>query len=211
MSAIPRVAVFASGGGSNFKALIEHQKTGKLRAQIVGLITDQPKAGALEFARAQKIANAVHAESDRKVREQNILATLQEWKPDWLVLAGFMRLLSPEFLNHFRDKIQECFRVVNIHPSLLPAFPGRDSYRQAFDHGVATTGVTVHFVSSGVDDGPIIAQAPLQILPHDTVDSLKARGLALEHIIYSATLERLWSEKWELRPTASGRRRLHWL
>ncbi len=177
-----RVAVFASGSGSNYQAIMEYlANQSHPNFEVALLISDQPKAQVLERAKTwetKSYAVSVKAFPSMSQFEEAILHQLWEADIDFLVLAGYMRLLGPTLLNAFRDKI------VNIHPSLLPSFPGKDAIRQALDYGVQVTGVTIHFVDEGMDTGPIIYQRPVLIDSSETADSLSTKIHTIEHEMY---------------------------
>ena len=135
--------------------------------------------------------------SSRDEHEQLVLAQLPT-QVDWIALAGYMRLFTPGFVRRFYDERRKVSRIVNIHPSLLPSFPGVNGYGQAVRHGVKVTGATVHLVTEGLDDGPIVAQAALDVRDNDSEASLSARGLELEHGLYPKTLARLLAERWSV-------------
>ncbi len=175
-----RLGILLSGRGSNFEAIANAVTRGEIAAELAVVIANRPEARGLEIAR-QRGLNAVSIPSkglDREVYDRMVVEELQRQQVDLVLLAGFMRLLSASFIRQFRD------RIVNIHPSLLPAFPGLDAQHQALEHGVKITGCTVHFVDEELDAGPIILQAAVPVLDHDTVESLSARILAEEHRIY---------------------------
>lgn len=190
-----RVAVLISGRGSNMAALIAGAKEPAYPAEIALVLSDKPDAGGLALAAAEGIPTAV---ADRKTLgskpafEAAIQRHLAAARIDLICLAGFMRLLSAEFVASWHD------RLINIHPSLLPAFPGIDTHARALAAGVRLHGCTVHFVRAATDDGPIIIQAAIPVLPHDTPDSLAERLLPVEHQVYPRALE--W--------VASGRARV---
>jgi len=172
-----RIAVAVSGQGSNLKALASSERRGGLGGQIVLVVADRD-CPALEFAEKQGIATAVVKPADHPDRaawDAALTLAVAAAHPDLLVLAGFMRVLGPETLARFKG------RILNVHPALLPAFPGRDSIREALDAGVRVTGVTVHFVDETLDGGPIVAQEAVPVLPADTLESLAARLHAVEH------------------------------
>ncbi|MGK7345538.1 MAG: phosphoribosylglycinamide formyltransferase [Candidatus Nitrospinota bacterium M3_3B_026] len=176
-----KLAVLASGRGSNFQALIDACEAGGLNVEIVLLLTDNPAAGAIERARKHGAPYRVIERREYRSREEfdSALAdAVEEAGADLVCLAGFMRILSPEFLSRMGGW------VINIHPALLPSFPGLDAQKQALDAGVRITGATVHFVDEGVDTGPIITQAAVPVEPGDTVETLSARILEKEHEIY---------------------------
>ena len=176
-----RVGVLASGRGSNFRALAEAAASGRMPAAIVVLVTDRPEAGALGIARELGIEALTldpRAHPSREAHEKAVIAALEERRVALVCLAGYMRLLSGSFVGHFAG------RLLNIHPSLLPAFPGLRPQRQALEHGVRISGATVHFVDEGVDTGPIVLQAAVPIRPDDTPAALADRILAAEHRLY---------------------------
>lgn len=177
----PRIAILASGRGSNFEAIAKAIQAGRLQAEITLVVSDQPTAGVLEKARAQGLKTLVQKD------QLQLAENLKTQAVDYLVLAGYMRILKTSFIDQFRDP-RGFAKILNIHPSLLPAFPGLDSYKQAFEHGVKTTGVTVHFVDSGVDTGPICAQKSFSIEDCQSIDEVERRGLAIEHELYPETL-----------------------
>jgi phosphoribosylglycinamide formyltransferase 1 len=181
-----RVAVFASGSGSNFQAIADAVNSGKLDIQIELLVCDKPKAKAVERAGALGIPALVlrpKSFESREAYEQAILAELKERQIELVVLAGYMRIVGSTLLDAYMG------RIVNIHPSLLPSFPGLDAIGQALAHGVRVTGVTVHFVDGGMDTGPIIAQRAVEIRPEDTADTLAERIHAVEHQLFPEVLQ----------------------
>ena len=177
------LGVLASGRGSNLVAIINAINAGKLNAEIAVVISDNPNAAALSRAEENGIAAVC---VDRKHYsdkfEDAILDVLGEYRVNLLVLAGFMRILSSRFINEFPG------HIMNIHPSLLPSFPGLNAQKQALEWGVKISGCTVHFVDEGVDTGPIIMQKSVPILENDTVDTLSSRILSVEHIIYPVAI-----------------------
>ena len=184
-----RVGVLVSGSGTNLAALLAAQAAGTLApAQIVAVVSNRPGAFALERARAAGVPERVvdhRAFADRGDFDRALVAALQALGVEAVVLAGFMRILTPAFLAAFPG------RVVNTHPALCPAFPGTDAPAQALAHGVKVTGVTVHFVDAGVDTGPIIAQRAVPVLPGDDARSLHARIQAEEHRLLPAVVRAL--------------------
>ncbi len=177
-----RIAVLLSGRGSNFEALAENIARGRIPgAEIAVVISHREGAQGIERARARGIdARVIPSKGlERETFDRQVIAVLNEKKIDLVCLAGYMRLLSSSFVHAFRG------RILNIHPSLLPAFPGLEAQRQALEHGVKFAGCTVHFVDENLDAGPIILQAVVPVEDADTVDSLSARILAEEHRIYS--------------------------
>ncbi len=174
-----RIAVLASGGGTNLQAILD-QLHGTDGIEVVGAISDKPEAQALERARRADVETAVFAASDHEDREERDRAIgdwLEQREVDLVVLAGYMQLLSPAFVQRFRG------RVINVHPALLPAFPGLEAVQQALDHGSKVTGVTVHFVDEGVDSGPIIFQRPVEVPPSRDWDETEELVHATEHTL----------------------------
>lgn len=176
-----RTAVLASGRGSNLQALLEAAQKGEIPIEIVTVGSDQADALALKRAQAAGISIRVFLSADypdRWAQEEDILIWLRENKADLLLLAGYMRVLSREFIRQVK------IPILNIHPSLLPAFPGLHAQRQAVDYGVKVSGCTVHFVDEGLDSGPIILQETVPVFPDDTEESLANRILEVEHRLY---------------------------
>jgi phosphoribosylglycinamide formyltransferase-1 len=185
-----RVGVLASGRGSNFRALAEAAARGRIPASVVVLVTDRAGAPALAVAREHRIEAVVvdpKQHPSREAHEKAVIDVLEERRVGLVCLAGYMRLLSAGFVAHFAG------RMLNIHPSLLPAFPGLHPHRQALAHGVRVSGATVHFVDEGVDTGPVVLQAAVPVEPDDTEESLAARILVEEHRIYPEAV-RLFAE-----------------
>lgn len=185
MMARKRVAILISGRGSNMAALIEAARRPDYPAEIVLVVSNRPEAAGLRHAEAAGIATAVidhTAFAGKAPFEAALNARLAEARAELVCLAGFMRLLSPGFVEHWRD------RLINIHPSLLPAFPGLDTHARALAAGAKVHGCTVHFVRAAMDDGPIIAQADVPVRPGDTPESLAARVLVAEHRLYPEAL-----------------------
>jgi phosphoribosylglycinamide formyltransferase-1 len=181
-----RLAVLASGGGTNLQAIIDHCQEGTLAAEIVLVVSNNPDAGALERAERAGIPQCCidHRDfNDRAEFDRAVVAAIKMAGADLIVLAGFMRLISDVFLEAFPE------RIINIHPALLPAFPGLNVHRKAIDYGARFSGCTVHFVDSGVDTGPIIAQAVVPVLPEDDEETLAARILQQEHRIYPQAIQ----------------------
>ncbi|MHB8484855.1 MAG: phosphoribosylglycinamide formyltransferase [Candidatus Acidiferrales bacterium] len=177
-----RIGILLSGRGSNFEALADSVSAGRIpSAEIAIVISHREGAPGIERARARGIdARVIPSKGlEREAYDRQVVAALQEKRVDLVCLAGYMRLLSPYFVQAFRG------RILNIHPSLLPAFPGLESQRQALEHGAKFAGCTVHFVDETLDAGPIILQSAVPIRDDDTVESLSARILAEEHRIYS--------------------------
>lgn len=195
-----RVVVFISGGGSNMVALADACAAPDFPAEIVAVISDKPTAGGLAKAAQRGIATLVferRAYASKAEHEAAILAALAALSPDIICLAGYMRLLSADFIRPYEG------RILNIHPSLLPLFPGLHTHQRALDAGMMVAGCTVHFVTEGMDEGPIVAQSVVPVLPGDTSDSLAARVLTVEHRSYAQAL-RLFADG-TLRMDADGR------
>lgn len=177
-----RLAVLLSGRGSNFEAIADAVESGAIpNAAIVAVISDVPEARGLERARRRGLpAFAVDRKkfASRREHEAELLRFLEEARPDLICLAGYMRVLSPDFVERFRG------RIVNIHPALLPKFPGLHAQRQALEAGETVSGCTVHFVDEGTDTGPAILRRVVPVLPGDTEDTLSERILVEEHRAY---------------------------
>ncbi len=174
-----RIAVLASGGGTNLQAILD-QLHGGGEIEVVGVVSDKADAMALERADKAGVETAVFPADehpDREARDGAIAEWLQRREVDLVVLAGYMQLLSPAFVERFRN------RIVNVHPALLPSFPGLEAVQQALDHGSQITGVTVHFVDEGVDSGPIIFQRPVPVPPSRDWDELEQAIHATEHAL----------------------------
>lgn len=181
-----RVGALASGRGSNLQAIIDASEAGKLDASVVVLVADKKDAYALERARKHSIPPVFvdpKAYGSREAFDQAVISVLKEHQVELICLAGFMRVLSPVFIQHFRH------RIMNIHPALLPSFPGLHGQDQALQHGVKFSGCTVHFADEGIDTGPIIIQAVVPIFDEDTEETLSARILRYEHQIYPKAIQ----------------------
>jgi len=181
-----RLGVLISGRGSNLQAIIDNIKKGTLTACVSVVISDVEGAAGLERGRVSGISTATVKAKDfasKELYEGKIVSTLSDYSVDLLILAGYMRIVGRTILEKYSGK------VLNIHPSLLPAFPGLNAQRQAIDYGVKFSGCTVHFVDEGMDTGPIIAQAVVPVLDGDTEDNLSERILKEEHILYSKTIQ----------------------
>jgi phosphoribosylglycinamide formyltransferase 1 len=202
-----RLGVLASGSGSNLQSLLDACASGRLHAQVVSLVCNVPGARCLERARAAGVPATLlpHKQfASREAYDEAVVAELRAKKVELVCLAGFMRLVTPVLLRAFPD------RVLNIHPSLLPSFPGLHAARQALRAGVRLAGCTVHFVDEGTDTGPVIVQAAVPILDGDTEESLQARIQVQEHLAYPRAVELVASG--QLRLEADGaRRRVRWL
>lgn len=189
------IAVFASGRGTNFQSIIDAVKAGEIEAKIRILISDNQDAGALKRAEREDIENIFinpsHFES-KEDYEEELINILEGVNTDLVVLAGYMRILSPFFVSKFKNKI------VNIHPSLLPAFKGLEAQKQAVEYGVKYSGCTVHFVDQGMDTGPIIKQAVVEVKDYDTAEDLAARILKEEHKIYPEVVNLIAEDRLEI-------------
>jgi phosphoribosylglycinamide formyltransferase-1 len=180
-----RIVVLASGGGTNLQAILDQLHGGEEGVEVVGVGSDKPNAMALERGKEAGVETAVFPASDhedRRARDEALGDWIDERKADLVVLAGYMQLLSPEFVERFRG------RVINVHPALLPAFPGIDAVQQALDHGSKITGVTVHFVDEGVDSGPIILQRPVPVPPSRDWNETENLIHATEHALLPETI-----------------------
>jgi phosphoribosylglycinamide formyltransferase 1 len=180
------VSFLVSGRGSNFKAVAEKIISGYINANIGIVISDSGNSLALEKASELGIESIVIEAKKFKTREEHekgIVKILVEYKTDLVVAAGYMRLLTPFIINHFRH------RIINIHPSILPSFPGKNAQQQAFDYGVKITGCTTHFIDEGIDTGPIILQAPVEITSKDGINSLSTKILIEEHKILAESVK----------------------
>jgi phosphoribosylglycinamide formyltransferase 1 len=185
-----RVGILISGRGSNMSALIAAAQAPDYPAEIVGVLSNRAAAAGLVTAAEHGIATASLAQSkfpSRDMFEDVMTQTLESWDVDYVCLAGFMRILGADFVNHWAG------RMINIHPSLLPLYKGLDTHARALADGAATHGCTVHFVTPGLDEGAPILQAQVPVLPGDTPDSLAARVLVQEHRIYPEALRLLAS------------------
>lgn len=184
MSIKKNIAVLASGNGSNFQALVEATRDGRIDATIALLITDNPRAYAITRAKQLDVPVTVQLPlMDRRGYGLQLIDTLESFHTNWICLAGFMRLLDPVVIRAFPQ------RILNIHPSLLPAFPGLAAIEQAWRANVSHTGCTVHYVDEGLDTGPIIAQTRVDRLPNDTVESLTERIHHAEHELYPRAVQ----------------------
>jgi len=190
-----RVGVLLSGRGSNFLALHEAMRRGEVPAEVALVISNVPDAPGLSAARELGLAAIAlphGTEPSRATHEARVLSELEAAAVEWVCLAGYLRRLSPAFVARHLQ------RVLNIHPSLLPAFPGLDAQRQALEHGVKVSGCTVHLVDESLDSGPIVVQRAVPVREDDTPDRLAARILAEEHKAYPEALSRLLREPWRI-------------
>lgn len=195
MPPLKKLGILLSGRGSNFEAIADSIKTGCLKAEISIVISNRAESLGLESARRRGL-NALLIPSKGRVREEHdaeIVAALKQAQVDLVCLAGYMRLLSADFVRAFPN------RIINIHPSLLPAFPGVDAQKQALAYGVRISGCTVHFVDEHLDHGPIILQKTVPVLQSDDEHSLSVRILEQEHIAYSEAIAKLLSGDFEIR------------
>ena len=190
------IVILISGDGTNMEAILRTAKAAKweknLQAQVVAVISNRPNAKGLALAQQHGITTQVvdhtvfaNTPDPRETFDQALIAEIDKFKPTLVVLAGFMRILTPMFVAHYEG------RLVNIHPSLLPAFPGLHTHQRAIDAGCKFAGATVHMVTTELDHGHILAQAVVPILENDTSDSLAARVLTQEHLIYPAAIKKL--------------------
>jgi phosphoribosylglycinamide formyltransferase-1 len=186
--ALPQLGILASGSGSNFEAIAEAIEAGDLAAQIRVLICNQPQAKVLERADRLEVPSVVldHRQiKPRQVLDQAIVETLRAYQVDWVVMAGWMRLVTPVLIDAYPG------RILNIHPSLLPSFPGLHAVEQALAYGVKVSGCTVHVVTPEMDSGPIVAQAAVPVLDTDTPETLHARIQVQEHRLIVASIRQL--------------------
>lgn len=195
-----KIAVFASGTGSNFTSLMRHLQADSQPLEVVALVCDNPRASVWQKAEAVGVSTWVHSPKefpDKASYERAMLAFLQARGVAFCVLAGYMRIVTAVLLAAYPK------RIINLHPALLPAFPGRTSIQDALAYGVRVTGVTVHYVDAGIDTGPIIAQCPVMVAPDDTTDTLAARIHAVEHALYYPSLVQALREQGLLKPVAT--------
>jgi len=189
-----RLGILLSGRGSNFEAIARNIRSGSLDAEIAIVVSNREAAPGLALARSLGL-NAVGLPSkglEREAFDAQLVDLLRRHEVDLVVLAGYMRLLSPVFIRAFPQ------RILNIHPSLLPAFPGLDAQHQAFDYGVKVSGCTVHFVDEQLDSGPIVRQAAVPVHADDTAETLSARILGEEHRVYSEAIRIVLSGKYRI-------------
>jgi phosphoribosylglycinamide formyltransferase-1 len=188
------LVILISGRGSNLGAILRAIGEGRLQARVTAVISSRADAAGLDVARAAGVETHVVARRGamREAYDQNLMDAIRPYKPRLVCLAGFMHLLGPAFCAAFPDAI------LNIHPSLLPAFAGVDAQRQALEHGVRVSGATVHFATPDLDAGPIVMQAAVPVLDDDTVETLSARILVEEHRIYPEAIGRLLEGGWAI-------------
>ncbi len=185
-----KIAVLISGGGSNLQSIIDSVESGYIKIEISVVVSNKEEAYGLTRARNHGIPAEIIRHGDYQSREEfetRLIEILDGYGVDLVVLAGFMRVLTPFFVNHYHH------RIINIHPALLPSFPGTHGQKQALDYGVRFSGCTTHFVDEGTDTGPIIIQAVVPVLSEDTEESLGSRILKEEHRIFPESIK-LWSE-----------------
>jgi phosphoribosylglycinamide formyltransferase-1 len=185
MRAMKSIVILISGRGSNMEAIVRSARTEQWPVKIAAVISNRPEAAGLAFAARHDIHSAVVPNKNYATREAfdcALKAEVDKFRPDLVVLAGFVRILTAPFVEHYAG------RILNIHPSLLPAFPGLATHRQALAAGVKLHGATVHFVTADLDHGPIVAQAAVPVLPDDTEETLAARVLEQEHVIFPRTI-----------------------
>jgi phosphoribosylglycinamide formyltransferase-1 len=190
-----KIGVLASGGGTNLQAILEACEKKEIDAEVCVVISDVPSAKALERAKKFGVPTSVHERKgfpSKDAYEQAIVADLKKHSVELVCLAGYMRIVGKDFLKAFPD------RVINIHPALLPSFPGLDVQKKAIDYGVKFSGCTVHFVTEDVDAGPIVTQAAVPVLDDDTSDTLAARILKEEHRIYTEAINIILSGKYKI-------------
>lgn len=181
-----RIVVLISGSGSNLQAIIDACQLGRLKAEIVAVLSNKAEAYGLQRAQQAGIATAslTNADyADRDAFDQALLQQIDSYQPDLVVLAGYMRILSAPFVTHYRG------RLLNIHPSLLPKYPGLHTHRRAIENGDSHHGASVHFVTEQLDGGPVILQASIPVLPNDTEQDLATRLLSQEHLIYPQVIQ----------------------
>jgi phosphoribosylglycinamide formyltransferase-1 len=182
---VKRIVILISGRGSNMEAIVEACARERWSAEVVAVLSNRPDAAGLAWAAVRGIATGAidhRAQGGREAFDAALAAAIDAHRPDWLVLAGFMRILTPGFVERYAG------RMLNIHPSLLPAFPGLHTHERALAAGCKLAGATVHFVTAELDHGPIVAQAMVPVRPDDTPDTLAARVLAQEHRLYPTAL-----------------------
>lgn len=185
-SAALRVVIMASGNGSNAENIVRHARLYPDKIDICAIVCDKPQAFVVQRAASLGVPCLVLPfTGDKTAHENAINDRLRAYDAQMILLAGYMRILSPAFVARWKG------RIVNIHPSLLPAFPGRDAYRDAFEAGVALSGVTLHYVDEGVDTGPVIAQCAFPRLACDTLETFRARGMEIEYTIYRDFIDTL--------------------
>lgn len=197
------IAVFASGRGTNFNAIARAVKKGRLKVNLALLVCDNPKAQVLDRAREMRVKTCLVKREDfasKQDFEKAIIGHLKKNKIDLVVMAGFMRMLSPFFVRAYKN------RIINIHPALLPSFKGAQAIQDAFDYGVKVTGVTVHFVDEAMDHGPIILQKEVGVKELDTLASLEAKIHKVEHQLYPEAIRLVVQGRIKLKGRRAGLR-----
>lgn len=187
-----RLVILISGRGSNMRSIIAAAEQGELDIDIAAVISNRPDAAGLEFAHDLGIATTVidHKQfDDREAFDAQLAAEIDRHQPSFVILAGFMRILTETFVEHFAGKL------INIHPSLLPKFKGLHTHQRAIEAGEIEHGASVHFVTAELDDGPVILQAKVPVLAEDDADSLAARVLEQEHLLYPAAIKKLVTQQ----------------
>ncbi len=193
--ALTRLGILISGGGSNMKSVVAGCEAGEVPAEVAVVISNRADAPGLEWAAEHGLSTALLPHADfpsREAHDRAVVDRLREAAVDWVCLAGYMRLLSAVFVKAYRN------RILNIHPALLPSFPGLHGQRQAWEYGVKVAGCTVHFVDLELDHGPIVVQREVPVLPDDDEERLAARILDQEHIAYSQALRLLLTKPWRI-------------
>lgn len=194
-NAITRLGILVSGRGSNMQSLVRACASGEVPATVAIVVSNKASAAGIAWAAEQGIPTAVLSHRDfdsREAHDAAVVAALRAAGVEWVCLAGYMRLLSGVFVEAYHQ------RILNIHPSLLPAFPGLHAQRQALEYGVRVSGCTVHLVDLELDHGPIVAQNAVPVRDTDDLDALEARILAQEHVAYPEAVRRLLTESWDL-------------
>lgn len=189
-----RLVILISGRGSNMRSIVEAANQGQLDVDIAAIVSNRPDAAGLEYAQQAGIDTQVidHKLFDsRESFDAAMAEVIDSYQPDFVILAGFMRILTADFVEHFAG------RLLNIHPSLLPKFKGLHTHERAIEAGETEHGASVHFVTAELDDGPVILQAKVPVLPGDDADTLAARVLEQEHLLYPAAIQKLVSQQTE--------------
>ncbi|MED5510633.1 MAG: phosphoribosylglycinamide formyltransferase [Pseudomonadota bacterium] len=189
-----RLVILISGRGSNMRSIVEAANQGQLDVDIAAVISNRPDAAGLEYAQqagidAQVIDHKLY--DSRESFDAAMAEVIDSYQPDFVILAGFMRILTADFVEHFAG------RLINIHPSLLPKFKGLHTHQRAIEAGETEHGASVHFVTAELDDGPVILQAKVPVLDDDDADTLAARVLEQEHLLYPAAIQKLVSQQTE--------------
>ncbi|WP_273152308.1 phosphoribosylglycinamide formyltransferase [Methylophaga thiooxydans] len=187
-----RLVILISGRGSNMRSIIAAAEQGELNIDIAAVLSNRPDAAGLQFAHEAGISTAVIDHKlfeSRESFDKAMAAEIDRYQPDFVILAGFMRILTAEFVDHFAG------RLINIHPSLLPKFKGLHTHQRAIEAGETEHGASVHFVTAELDDGPVILQAKVPVLTNDNADTLAARVLEQEHMLYPAAIKKLVTQQ----------------